>query len=129
MNDKNNTLENYENNNTNVEKKIQVKKNFENNDDNSNLDPSVQKSKNLNFVIDIPIDITIELGKIELKIKDLLDLNTGSVLTLDKYSGEPLNILVNKCIIAKGELVIVDEKYGIRIVSIVDGSKYLDIFK
>ncbi|XBC41331.1 MAG: flagellar motor switch protein FliN [Buchnera aphidicola (Nurudea yanoniella)] len=129
MNDKNNTLENYENNNTNVEKKIQVKKNFENNDDNSNLDPSVQKSKNLNFVIDIPIDITIELGKIELKIKDLLDLNTGSILTLDKYSGEPLNILVNKCIIAKGELVIVDEKYGIRIVSIVDGSKYLDIFK
>ncbi|XBC38255.1 MAG: flagellar motor switch protein FliN [Buchnera aphidicola (Floraphis choui)] len=78
----------------------------------------------MNFVVDIPVDITIELGKIKLKIKDLLNLKKDSILSLNKYSGEPLNILVNNCIIAKGELVIVEEKYGIRIISIIDDSKY-----
>ncbi|XBC39305.1 MAG: flagellar motor switch protein FliN [Buchnera aphidicola (Nurudea shiraii)] len=92
-----------------------------------NLEKPIQNSNNLNFVIDIPVDVTIELGKIEVSIKDLLNLSKGSILSLNKYSGEPLNILVNKFIIAKGELVIVEERYGIRITSIVDNSHVLDI--
>ncbi|XBC37737.1 MAG: flagellar motor switch protein FliN [Buchnera aphidicola (Meitanaphis microgallis)] len=87
---------------------------------------SVEELGNIKFVIDIPVDLTVELGKIQLKIKDLLNLSKGSILTLNKYSGEPLNILVNKFVIAKGELVIVEEKYGIRITSIVDNSRYLN---
>ncbi|QCI23114.1 flagellar motor switch protein FliN [Buchnera aphidicola] len=80
----------------------------------------------MNFVSDIPVNITVELGQIKLKIKDLLNINKDSILALDKYSGEPLNILVNQCVIATGELVIIEEKYGIRITSIIDNSEYLD---
>ncbi|ANF16890.1 hypothetical protein XW81_00375 [Buchnera aphidicola (Schlechtendalia chinensis)] len=86
------------------------------------LEKVKKKYKNINFLVNVPINIKIELGTLKLKIKDLLNLSTDSVLTLDKYSGEPLNILVNESIIAKGELVIVEERYGIRITDIIDNS-------
>lgn len=75
--------------------------------------------QNLDFILDIPLKLTVELGRTSLAIKDLLQLGQGSVLELDKLAGEPLEILVNGKLIAKGEVVVVNEKFGIRITDIV----------
>ncbi|XBC42878.1 MAG: flagellar motor switch protein FliN [Buchnera aphidicola (Kaburagia rhusicola ensigallis)] len=126
MNDIKNVVENKDGDSidkfkTNLDKK-KIKK------DNETI-PSkkfMQESNNINFVVDIPVNVTVELGNIKLKVRDILNLNKDSILTLDKYSGEPLNILANQFIIAKGELVIVEEKYGIRITDIIDTSNSLN---
>lgn len=79
------------------------------------------KSK-IDFLMDIPVNLTIELGTIKIKIKDLLDLPEKSILVLDKHVGEPLNILINGCLIAMGELVVKEDKYGIRITNVFENS-------
>ena len=75
--------------------------------------------QNLDFILDIPLKVTVELGRTSLAIKDLLQLGQGSVLELDKLAGEPLEILVNGKLIAKGEVVVVNEKFGIRLTDII----------
>ncbi|XBC41848.1 MAG: flagellar motor switch protein FliN [Buchnera aphidicola (Kaburagia rhusicola rhusicola)] len=126
MNDIKNVVENKDGDSidkfkTNLDKK-KIKK------DNETISSKkfMQESNNINFVVDIPVNVTVELGNIKLKVRDILNLNKDSILTLDKYSGEPLNILANQFIIAKGELVIVEEKYGIRITDIIDTSNNLN---
>lgn len=75
--------------------------------------------QNLDFILDIPLKVTVELGRTSLAIKDLLQLGQGSVLELDKLAGEPLEILVNGKLVAKGEVVVVNEKFGIRLTDII----------
>lgn len=75
--------------------------------------------QNLDFILDIPLKVTVELGRTTLPIKDLLQLGQGSVLELDKLAGEPLEILVNGKLVAKGEVVVVNEKFGIRLTDII----------
>jgi flagellar motor switch protein FliN/FliY len=75
--------------------------------------------QNLDFILDIPLNVTVELGRTSLVIKDLLQLGQGSVLELDKLAGEPLEILVNGKIVAKGEVVVINEKFGIKITEII----------
>ena len=70
------------------------------------------KVQNLDFILDIPLKVTVELGRTSVVIKDLLQLGQGSVLELNKLAGEPLEILVNGKLIAKGEVVVVNEKFG-----------------
>jgi len=84
-------------------------------------DDSLNKLKiqNLDFILDIPLKVTVELGRTTVMIKDLLQLGQGSVLELDKLAGEPLEILVNGKLVAKGEVVVVNEKFGIRITDII----------
>ena len=84
-------------------------------------DDSLNKLKvqNLDFILDIPLKVTVELGRTSVMIKDLLQLGQGSVLELDKLAGEPLEILVNGKLVAKGEVVVVNEKFGIRITDII----------
>lgn len=84
-------------------------------------DDSLNKLKvqNLDFILDIPLKVTVELGRTSVVIKDLLQLGQGSVLELDKLAGEPLEILVNGKLIAKGEVVVVNEKFGIRLTDII----------
>lgn len=77
------------------------------------------KVQNLDFILDIPLKVTVELGRTSVIIKDLLQLGQGSVLELDKLAGEPLEILVNKKLVAKGEVVVVNEKFGIRLTDII----------
>lgn len=77
------------------------------------------KVQNLDFILDIPLKVTVELGRTTVIIKDLLQLGQGSVLELDKLAGEPLEILVNGKLIAKGEVVVVNEKFGIRLTDII----------
>ncbi len=78
-----------------------------------------QDIKNLDFILDIPLKVTVELGRTKMLINELLQLGQGSVLELSKLVGEPLDILVNEKLIARGEVVVVNEKFGIRLTDIV----------
>ncbi|WP_068774634.1 flagellar motor switch phosphatase FliY [Paenibacillus sp. FJAT-26967] len=74
---------------------------------------------NLNLLLDIPLKVTVELGRTQKVIKDILELSQGSIIELDKLAGEPVDILVNNKLIAKGEVVVIDENFGVRVTDIV----------
>ncbi len=78
-----------------------------------------QMQRDMDFLLDIPLEITVELGRTRMFIKDLLQLGQGSVIELDKVAGEPMEILVNGKLIARGEVVVVNEKFGIRLTDII----------
>jgi flagellar motor switch protein FliN/FliY len=94
-------------------------------------DDSLNKMKvqNLDFILDIPLKVTVELGRTEVIIKDLLQLGQGSVLELDKLAGEPLEILVNGKLVAKGEVVVVNEKFGVRLTDIISPIERIETLK
>ena len=81
--------------------------------------------KNISLIMDVPLQITVELGRTEKLIKDILELSPGSIIELDKLAGEPVDILVNNKPIAKGEVVVIDESFGVRITDIIHPSKRL----
>jgi flagellar motor switch protein FliN/FliY len=76
-------------------------------------------SVNMDFVLDIPLEVTVELGRTKMLINDLLKLGQGSVIELTKFAGESLDILANQKAIARGEVVVVNEKYGIRLTEVI----------
>ena len=83
-------------------------------------DESVQEGKHdLDFILDIPLDITVELGKVKMLVNDLLQIGQGSIVELNKPSGEPVEIYINSKLIARGEVVVVDEKLGIRVTDVI----------
>ena len=75
--------------------------------------------KNLDFILDIPLQVSVELGRTKLLVKDILQLNQGAVVELTKLAGEPLDIFVNSKLVARGEAVVINEKFGVRLVDIV----------
>lgn len=75
--------------------------------------------QNIGLIMDVPLDIAVELGKTKKTIKDILELHQGAIVQLDKLAGEPVDMLVNGKLIAKGEVVVIDENYGIRITAII----------
>jgi len=77
------------------------------------------ESKNIDMLLDVTLPVSIELGRTALKIEDILNLGPGSVVELDKLAGEPVDILINEKILAKGEVVVVDENFGVRITSMI----------
>lgn len=77
------------------------------------------KVQNLDFILDIPLRVTVELGKAKVVVKDLLQMAQGSVIELDKLAGEPLDVYVNGKMVARGEVVTVGEKFGIRLTDII----------
>lgn len=79
----------------------------------------VAAPNNLDFILDIPLEVTVELGRTTMPIYDLLQLGRGSIIELNKMAGEPLEILVNQKLIAKGEVVVVNEKFGIRLTDVI----------
>lgn len=79
----------------------------------------VSSPGNLDFILDIPLEVTVELGRTSMPIYDLLQMGQGSIIELDKLAGEPLEILVNQKLIAKGEVVVVNEKFGIRLTDVI----------
>ncbi|QYR19763.1 flagellar motor switch phosphatase FliY [Paenibacillus sp. sptzw28] len=82
--------------------------------------PYIQpEDSNLNLLLDIPLKVTVELGRTQKQIKDILELSQGSIIELDKLAGEPVDILVNNKLIAKGEVVVIDENFGVRVTDIV----------
>ncbi len=75
--------------------------------------------RNLDFLMDIPLEVSVELGRSKMLMADLLRLGQGSVVGLDKTAGEPVDILVNKKLMARGEVVVVNDKFGIRLTDII----------
>jgi len=80
---------------------------------------SKEEGKNLDLILDIPLTVTVELGRSKMLINDLLQLGQGSVIELTKLVGEPLEVLVNDKLVARGEVVVVNDKFGVRLTDIV----------
>ncbi|CQI89850.1 flagellar motor switch protein FliN [Yersinia rohdei] len=80
-------------------------------------------SQDIDLILDIPVKLTVELGRTKMTIKELLRLSQGSVVSLDGLAGEPLDILINGYLIAQGEVVVVADKYGVRITDIITPSE------
>ena len=79
----------------------------------------VGETKSLDLILDIPLTVAVELGRSKMLINDLLQLGQGSVIELTKLVGEPLEVLVNQKLVARGEVVVVNEKFGVRLTDIV----------
>lgn len=86
-------------------------------------------SLEFDFIMDIPLNLTVELGRSRILIRELLQLGQGSVIELTKMAGEPMDIYVNNRIIARGEVVVVNEKFGIRLTDIITPTERVDQLK
>ncbi|HMZ56070.1 MAG TPA: flagellar motor switch protein FliN [Nitrospira sp.] len=80
---------------------------------------AVPANKNIEFVLDIPLQVTVQIGSTRMLIRELLQLGQGSVIELTKLAGEPMEVLVNNKLVARGEVVVVNEKFGIRLTDVV----------
>ena len=78
-----------------------------------------QNSNNLDLLMDVQVVLTVELGRTKKYVKDILSLGEGSILELDKLAGEPVDLFINGKLIAKGEVVVIDENFGVRVTEIV----------
>lgn len=86
------------------------------------VDSAIEGNSDIDMIMDIPVQLSVELGRTRLTIKNILQLGQGSVVELDGLAGEPMDIYVNGYLIAQGEVVVVDEKYGIRVTDIITPS-------
>lgn len=87
-------------------------------------DNAMQNARHdIDLILDIPVQMTVELGRTKIAIKNLLQLAQGSVVELDGMAGEPMDVLVNGCLIAQGEVVVVNDKFGIRLTDIITPSE------
>lgn len=85
------------------------------------ISPSSEKGGDvkIDVILDIPVTISMEIGRTQLSIRNLLQLNQGSVVELDRFAGEPMDVLVNGTLVAHGEVVVVNEKFGIRLTDVI----------
>jgi flagellar motor switch protein FliN/FliY len=88
-------------------------------------DSHAPAANNLDLILDIPVQLTVELGRTKIAIRNLLQLAQGSVVELDGLAGEPMDVLVNGCLIAQGEVVVVNDKFGIRLTDIISPAERL----
>lgn len=89
-------------------------------------DAAIASNPNLNLLLDIPLQVTVELGRTRKQIREILELGPGSILELDKLAGEPVDILVNNKLIAKGEVVVIDENFGVRVTDILSQAERIN---
>jgi flagellar motor switch protein FliN len=85
----------------------------------SETTPADGQNRRLDMLLDVPLDVSVELGRCRMTIQDLLALGPGAVIELDKVAGEPLDILINERLVARGEAVVVNDMFGVRITDIV----------
>ncbi len=78
-----------------------------------------QEAQDLEFILDIPLELSVELGRRKMLVNDLLQLGQGSIVELNKLAGEPLEIFINNKLVARGEVVVVNEKFGVRLTDII----------
>ena len=90
---------------------------------------SKTRSNNLDLILDIPLKVSVELGRARMLVSDLLNLGQGSVIELNKLAGESMEVLVNDRLVAKGEAVVVNEKFGIRLTEIISQSERVEQLK
>lgn len=91
------------------------------------LDPS--KDRNLQLILDIPLRVSVELGRTKMPVSELLNLTQGSVIELSKLAGEPMEVHVNDKLIARGEAVVVNEKFGVRLTDIISTAERIEQLK
>ena len=75
--------------------------------------------RELDFILDIPLELSVELGKTKMLVNDLLQLGQGSIIELNKLAGEPLEVYINRKLVARGEVVVVNEKFGVRLTDVI----------
>ena len=85
--------------------------------------------RNLNLIMDIPLRVSVELGRAKMVVSDLLNLGQGSVIELSKLAGEPMEVLVNDKLVARGEAVVVNEKFGVRLTDIISPRERVEQLK
>ncbi len=90
---------------------------------------STGKDRNLQLILDIPLKVTVELGRTKMPVSELLNLTQGSVIELSKLAGEPMEVLVNDKLIARGEAVVVNEKFGVRLTDIISPAERVEQLK
>jgi len=90
---------------------------------NVDSDQDIQKLK---FILDIPLQLTVELGRTSMLVKEVLQLNQGAVVELSKLAGEPLDVFINSKLVARGEAVVVNEKFGVRLVDVVSPNERVE---
>jgi flagellar motor switch protein FliN/FliY len=88
-----------------------------------------KEMKNLDMLLDIPLQVTVELGRTKRSVKEILELSSGSIIELDKLAGEPVDILINNKIVAQGEVVVIEENFGVRVTDILSQSERLNKLK
>ena len=103
--------------------------NTSNDVNNNNKNELTQSVSNLDVVLNIPVDVSLELGRANVDLKSLIDLNQGSVIELNRLVDEPVDVLVNGCLVAKAEVVVVENKFGARITDIVSPEKRVEKLK
>lgn len=81
--------------------------------------PSTQASRNIDLILDVPVELTVELARKTVSIKEILEVGPGSIVELPKLAGEPVEILVNSKLLARGEVVVINENFGVRIIDII----------
>jgi len=86
------------------------------------MNPTAENTANLSLVLDVPVSLTIELGSCQLPMKEVLQLNVGSVVQLDKSADAPVELSVNGKLIARGEVVVVEDRFGVKITEVIGGS-------
>jgi flagellar motor switch protein FliN/FliY len=84
---------------------------------------AVPAPKNIDFILDIPMQVTVQVGSTKMVIRELLQLGQGSVIELEKLAGEPMEVLVNNKLVARGEVVVVNEKFGIRLTDVISAAE------
>jgi flagellar motor switch protein FliN/FliY len=87
------------------------------------------KDRNLQLILDIPLRVTVELGRTKMAVSELLNLGQGSVIELNKLAGEPMEVFVNDKLIARGEAVVVNEKFGVRLTDIISTKERVEQLK
>lgn len=87
------------------------------------------QDRNLQLILDIPLKVTVELGRTKMVVSELLNLGQGSVIELNKLAGEPMEVLVNDKLVARGEAVVVNEKFGIRLTDIISPTERVEQLK
>ena len=80
--------------------------------------------ENIDLIMDVPLEVTVELGRTSKSISDILDFSPGKIIELNKLAGEPIDVLVNGKYVAKGEVVVIEESFGVRITEIVNSNKF-----
>lgn len=102
---------------------------FENLKDEGKEGGNGSKQRDIEFLLDIPVELTVQLGNARMLIKELLQLGQGSVVELEKLAGEPMEIMANNKLIARGEVVVVNEKFGVRLTDIISPTERLSQLK
>jgi flagellar motor switch protein FliN/FliY len=90
---------------------------------------ALEEPRNLQLIMDIPLRVTVELGRTKMVVSELLNLGQGSVIELNKLAGEPMEVLVNDKLVARGEAVVVNEKFGVRLTDIISPAERVEQLK